>query len=85
MDREDNLLESIFGEGPDVEDVEMLDVEEGEFVDQNVGNGAGQINAEGDKVSKQETANKNHNRRGKKRKKNRKKSNGSVANVDINR
>ncbi|KAF5468076.1 hypothetical protein F2P56_012257 [Juglans regia] len=87
MEGGDNILEAIYEEDnlEDIDDVEMLDVEEGELLEPNPQNekvlgGGGDVN-----LVSQGSQNKNHKRRASK-KKNKKKKGGTGPNVtDINR
>ncbi|KAG6674422.1 hypothetical protein I3842_15G040600 [Carya illinoinensis] len=87
MEGGDNILEAIYEEDnlEDIDDVEMLDVEEGELLDPNPQNEKG-LSSGGDvNLVSPGSQNKNHKRRASK-KKNKKKKGGTGPNVtDINR
>lgn len=94
MEGGDSILDSIFGEDnlEDVEDVEMLDVEEGELTEHNLKTEVGQSSGEvgrssgGDvNITGQESQNKNRRRRNNKKKHKRKKGNSGPNVTDVNR
>lgn len=86
MEGGDNILDAILNEGQfdDVDDdVEMLDVEEGELLDHDSQNDMGQSSTGDINIANQETQSKNRRRRANKKKNKRKrKVSGSI---DINR
>ncbi|KAK7410126.1 hypothetical protein VNO78_00664 [Psophocarpus tetragonolobus] len=87
MEEVDNILDAIHDEDnlDDVDDdVDMVDVEEGELVEPDSQNVLGQSSAGDINEANQEPLNKNRKRRANK-KKNKKKKKGSGSNMDINR
>ena len=85
MEGGESIFDEIFEEeNLDVEDVDMLDVEEGELVEQNSQIATGQSSAGDVNKENQESGNKNRRRRNKKKNK-RKKGNSGPNVTDINR
>lgn len=86
MEGGDSILDSIFDDEKfeDVEDVEMLDVEDGELVEQNVSN-VGQSSGGDTTLTSQESENKNRRRKNKKKQKRKRGSNSGPNVTDINR
>ncbi|KAK6912783.1 Phosphorylated adapter RNA export protein, RNA-binding domain [Dillenia turbinata] len=88
MEREDSILDALYEEDnlEDLQDVEMLDVEEGELLEEKGQIQSGQSSSSGNAdVVVQDTCSRNRKRRSNK-KKNKKKKSSSVPNVtDINR
>lgn len=82
----DSILDSIFDEEKfeDVDDVEMLDVEDGELVEENVTN-VGQSSGGDTTITSQEFQNKNRKRKNRKKQKRKKGSNSGPNVTDINR
>lgn len=82
MEGGESILDSIYEED-NVEDVEMVDIEEGEFVEENPNKEQGQSSAADVNVATQEPQ--TGNRRPKRNRKNRKRKSGSAPHIDINR
>lgn len=82
----DSILDSIFDEEKfeDVDDVEMLDVEDGELVEENVTN-VGQSSGGDTALTNHESQKKNRKRKNKKKQKKKKGSNSGPKVTDINR
>ncbi|KAK1396540.1 Phosphorylated adapter RNA export protein [Heracleum sosnowskyi] len=82
----DSILDSIFDEEKfeDVDDVEMLDVEDGELVEENV-TSVGQSSGGDTTIVSQECQNKSRKRKNKKKQKRKKGSNSGLNVTDINR
>lgn len=85
MEDGDNILDAIYEEDTLDDDVDMVDVEEGELVEPDAQNVLGQSSAGDINEANQEPLSKNQKRRANK-KKNKKKRKGSGSNaMDINR
>ncbi|KAL8145922.1 uncharacterized protein LOC141707179 [Apium graveolens] len=82
----DSILDSIFDEEKfdDVDDVEMLDVEDGELVEENVMN-VGQSSGRDTALTNHESQNKNRKRKNRKKQKKKRGSNSGPKVTDINR
>ncbi|KAA8525181.1 hypothetical protein F0562_006955 [Nyssa sinensis] len=87
MDGGESILDAIFEEDniDDVQDVEMLDLEEGELVEQNSQTELGQSSGGDVKVVNQDSCSKNRKRRNNKKKNRRKKGNSGPNVTDVNR
>ncbi|KAJ8763518.1 hypothetical protein K2173_002401 [Erythroxylum novogranatense] len=88
MEKGESLLEAIYEDESfeDAEDVEMQDVEEGEFVESKPHSGIGHSDDGGDNIDKDEKSGRQKNKKKKKKNKKRKRSSGPGQNfTDINR
>ncbi|RYR42295.1 hypothetical protein S83_025196 [Arachis hypogaea] len=86
MEGGDNILDIIHNDYDDGDDVEMVDVEEGELVEPDSRNSLRQSEAGGTNEANEDSHNKDHRLRAKKkRNKRKKKASGSNKAIDINR